>query len=240
LKYQTEFNKQKEKTMGTVIGDILPLALGVALSPIPIVAVILMLFSKNARSTSFGFLVGWFLGVAVEATVVVFIADPAQEATGGEESLLSVIVHIVLGLLLLFLAYRNWKTRPEPGEQVEMPKWMSSIDSITAGKALGLGALLSGVNPKNLALILGAGVAIAAAGLNSTQTIIALIVFIIIACISVAAPVIVYLVMGDKAEPMLNSWKTWLTHNNATVMMLLCLVFGIVVLSKGLGGLIGG
>jgi len=226
--------------MGLVIGDILPLALGVALSPIPIIAVILMLFSKKARSTSLGFLIGWFLGVGVVTTVIVFIADPAQQATGGETSPLSAIVRILLGLLLLFAAYRNWKKRPEPGEQVEMPKWMSSLDTMTAGRALGLSALLSGVNPKNLAMTLGAGVAIAAAGLNSTQTIIALVVFIIVACISVAAPVIVYLVMGDKAAPMLNSWKAWLTHNNATVMMLLCLVFGIMLLGKGLGALIGG
>jgi threonine/homoserine/homoserine lactone efflux protein len=226
--------------MGTAIGDIVPLAIGVALSPIPIIAVILMLFSKNARSTSLGFLFGWFLGVAVVATVVVFIADPTEQATGGEASPLSATVHIVLGLLLLFLAYRSWQKRPKPGEQVEMPKWMSTIDSMSAGKAFGLGALLAGVNPKNFALILAAGVAIAAAGLDSTQTIIALIIFILLACVSVVAPVIIYLVMGEKAMPTLNGWKAWLTYNNATVMMLLLLVFGVVTLSKGLGALIGG
>jgi hypothetical protein len=225
--------------MGTVIGDILPLAVGVALSPIPIIAVILMLFSKNARSTSLGFLAGWFLGVTVVATAVVFIADPAQQATGGESSPMPATIRILLGVLLLGAAYRNWKKRPRPGEQVEMPKWMSSIDSMTAGRALGLGALLSGVNPKNLALILAAGVAIAAAGLTTSQTIISLIVFILLACVSVAAPVIVYLVMGARAEPMLNGWKAWLTQNNATVMMILLLVFGVVTLSKGLGALIG-
>ena len=226
--------------MGTVIGDILPLAIGVALSPLPIVAVILMLFSKKARSTSLGFLLGWFLGVTVVATVVVFVVDPAQQATGGEDSPLTITLHIVLGVLLLFLAYRDWKKRPKPGEEVEAPKWMSSIDTMTAGKALGMGVLLSGVNPKNLALILGAGVAIAAAGLTSTQTIIALIVFVVIACVSVAAPVVIYLVMGDKATPMLNSWKAWLTHNNAAVMMVILLLFGVKLLADGLGALIGG
>lgn len=226
--------------MGTAIKDILPLAIGVALSPLPIVAVILMLFSKKARSTSLSFLLGWFLGITVVATVVVFVADPAQQATGGEDSTLTIILHLVLGVLLLFLAYRDWKKRPKPGEEVEVPKWMNSIDSMTAGKALVMGALLSGVNPKNLALILGAGVSIAAAGLNSTQTIIALIVFIIIACVSVAAPVIIYLVMGDKATPTLNSWKAWLTHNNATVMMVILLLFGVKLLADGLGALIGG
>lgn len=226
--------------MGSAIGEILPLAVGVALSPLPIIAVILMLFSKNARQTSFGFLIGWVLGITIVATIVVLVANPAQQSTGGEESPLTIIVHLLLGVLLLILAYRDWKKRPKPGDQVAMPKWMSSIDTLTTGKALGLGALLSGVNPKNLALTLAAGVAIAAAGLSPTQTIVALVIFITIACVSVAAPVIIYLVLGDKATPTLNSWKDWLTHNNTTVMMVLCLVIGVVMIGKGLESLIGG
>ncbi|MGH3502089.1 MAG: hypothetical protein ACRDQA_14575 [Nocardioidaceae bacterium] len=45
--------------MGAVIGDVLPLAIGVAISPIPIIAVILMLLSRQASRTSTGFLLGW-------------------------------------------------------------------------------------------------------------------------------------------------------------------------------------
>jgi threonine/homoserine/homoserine lactone efflux protein len=225
--------------MGNVLAEILPLAIGVALSPLPIVAVILMLFSKNPRGTSLGFLIGWFLGVAVVATVVVFVANPAQQATGGDDSPLAAVFRILLGLVLLVLAYRDWKKRPQPGEQVEMPKWMKGIDSLTPGKALGTGVLLAGVNPKNLALTVAAGVAIAAAGLSTAQTIGALLVYIILACITVAAPVLLALALGEKATPTLNSWKAWLTHNNATVMMVLCLIFGIVLLSKGFGALLG-
>lgn len=226
--------------MGTAISDILPLALGVALSPFPIIAVILMLFGKQARSTSLGFLIGWILGVAVVAAIIVFAADPAQQATGGDESPLSTSVQLVLGLLLLIAAFRNWKKRPKPGEDVMMPKWMSSMDSMTAGKALVMGALLSGVNPKNLALIISAGVAIAAAGLSTTETVVVLIIFTIIACTTVAAPVIIYLVMGEKATPTLMGWKTWLIQNNATVMMVILLLFGVKLLGDGLGALIGG
>ena len=103
--------------MGNVLAEILPLAIGVALSPLPIVAVILMLFSKNPRGTSLGFLAGWFLGVAVVATVVVFVADPAQQATGGEDSPLAAVFRVLLGVVLLVLAYKDWKKRPQPGEQ---------------------------------------------------------------------------------------------------------------------------
>jgi threonine/homoserine/homoserine lactone efflux protein len=226
--------------MGSALGEILPLAIGVALSPLPIIAVILMLFSKNARRTSLGFLVGWFLGLTIVTTIVVLVANPAEQSTGGEESPLSAIVHLLLGVLLLILAYRDWKKRPKPGDQVAMPKWMSSIDSLTTGKALGLGALLSGVNPKNLALSMAAGVAIATASLSPTQTIVLLAIYILIACTTVAAPVIIYFVLGDKATPILNNWKAWLTYNNSTVMMVLCLVIGVVMIGKGLEALIGG
>jgi threonine/homoserine/homoserine lactone efflux protein len=225
--------------MGPVLGDIIPLAIGVALSPLPIVAVILMLFSKNPRGTSLGFLAGWFLGVAVVASVVVFVVDPVQQATGGEDSPVAAVFRILLGVVLLVLAYRDWKMRPQPGEQADMPKWMQGIDSLTAGKALAMGVLLAGVNPKNLTLTVAAGVAIAAAGLSTSQAVVALVFYIVLACVTVAAPVVLALALGEKATPTLDHWKAWLTYNNAVVMMLLCLVFGIVLLSKGLGALIG-
>ena len=40
--------------MGNVFGGILPQAIGMASSPVPIIAVILMLFSKRARSNGLG------------------------------------------------------------------------------------------------------------------------------------------------------------------------------------------
>ncbi len=67
----------------------------------------------------------------------------------------------------------------------------------------------------------------------------ALLVYVVLACVTVAAPVVLALALGEKAGPTLNSWKAWLTHNHATVMMVLCLIFGIVLLSKGLGTLLG-
>ena len=47
--------EREEVGMGSVIGDLLPLAVGVAVSPIPIIAAILMSLSKRAGSTSVGF-----------------------------------------------------------------------------------------------------------------------------------------------------------------------------------------
>ena len=51
--------------MGQAIGEILPLAVGVALSPIPIIAIILMLGTPRARSNGPAFALGWLVGLTL-------------------------------------------------------------------------------------------------------------------------------------------------------------------------------
>jgi hypothetical protein len=133
-----------------VIGDLLPLAVGVAISAIPIIAVILMLMSREASRTSVDFLIGWVAGIVVVTTVVLLVVGQAKNTSQGQPSTLSSVLKLVFGVLLLLLGANEWRQNPKPGETPAMPNWMGAIDTFTFGKALGLGVLLSGVNPKNL------------------------------------------------------------------------------------------
>jgi len=105
-------------------------------------------------------------------------------------------------------------------------------------KAAGLGALLSGLNPKNLTLSLAAGLTIGAGGLDSEETIIAIVVFVVIAASSVAIPVLAYIAAENRVRQPLDDLRVWLTDNSATVMAVLLLVIGVTILGKGLAGLI--
>src|SRR5436305_6130223 len=225
--------------MGNAIGTILPQAIGVAISPVPVIAVILMLFSQRARSNGPAFLVGWVIALAVVGSIVLVLASLGKVSTGGTPSTLAYVLKLLLGLLLLVLAVRQWRSRPKAGEEPQMPKWMATIEAITAGKAFGLAALLAGANPKNLALTLAAALSIAQAGMSGAAPWIALAVFIILASLTVAGPVLYYLFAGQSAEKALNGWKTWLVTNNTTVMFVLLLVLGAHSFGQGLGGLIG-
>ncbi|MCU1482077.1 MAG: hypothetical protein JWQ19_2863 [Subtercola sp.] len=216
------------------IGSILPLALGIAISPIPIIAAILMLLSPKARGTSLGFLVGWVLGIVV--AVVVFTLLSALLPQGGDDASnpTAGTIKIVLGAVLLLLAVRQWRSRPKGDAEPALPKWMSAIDTMTPVKALGLGFLLSAVNPKNLLMAVAAGVALGAAGISVGDDVVVIVVFVVIAASSVAIPVIGYLVASSRLEAPLQALRTWLVHNNATVMSILLLVIGVVVIGKGL------
>ena len=134
-------------------------------------------------------------------------------------------------------SFGQWRKRPEPGKVAELPKWMSAIDRFTAGKSLGLGALLSGANPKNLALTLAASSTIAQAGLSGGETTVAIAVFVIIGSVTVAGPVLFYVFASAKAAAPLDSIKQFMSEHNAVIMMIVLLVLGAKVLGQGIAGL---
>jgi len=222
----------------SLVGDILPLAIGVLISPVPIVAVILMLLSKRAKSNSLSFVFGWVIGLAVVGSIALLIGGTQDLSPGTEPSLETSVIRLVLGLILLFGAYRRWTRRRKPSQQPEMPHWIQFVDSFKPMRAFGLALLLSAVNPKNLALTLAAALAIAQSALGSFGSAIALALFVIVASISVAAPVVLYLVLGERAARTLGEWKEWLTDNNATLMFVLLLVFGVILIAEGINGFI--
>ena len=224
-------------TLGQAIGELLPLAIGIAISPVPIIAVILMLITPKARSNGLAFLAGWVLGLAVVGAIVLIIANTAGIAESSGPSKTVSAIKLILGLLLLLAAFRQWRKRPRAGEEAPLPKWMKALDGFTPGKALAAGALLSGVNPKNLILNATAAAGIAQAGLSGAEQTVALIVLVVVGSLSIIAPGGVYLGMGDKAGDVLGGWKTWLAANNATVMIVLFVVFGVSLIGKGIGGL---
>lgn len=219
--------------MGPVLGDLLPLAVGVAISPIPIVAAILMILSKNASGAAAGFAAGWVAGIAVATTVIVLLAGVLADSADREPSTAASWIKIVLGALLVGLAAAQWRRRADAGT----PGWMQAIDALTTGKALGLGVALSAINPKNLLLCVSAGVAIGSSELESAGKAVAVVIFTALAAASVLGVVLGYILAADRLRDTLDAVRRWLQTNNHSVMGIVLLVMGAVVLGKGIGGL---
>lgn len=220
--------------MGAAIGDILPLAVGVAISPIPIIAAILMLLSPKARSTSVGFLLGWVVGIVVAVTVFTLLSSVLPEGHEDAANPLKGVIHLLLGALLLLLAVRQWRRRPKAGAEATLPKWMQAIDEVTFAKALGLGFLLSAVNPKNLLLAVAAGNDLGAADLDAGSIAIVIAVFTLIAASTILIPVVGYLIAAPRLEAPLTALRGWLARENALIMALLLLILGVDVIGKGI------
>ena len=221
--------------MGQGISAILTFAIGVAISPVPIIAVILMLFSQKARVNGPAFLVGWVVALAIVSAIVYVLSHDGNVATNSTASDSVSWGKIVLGVMLLAMARRNWRKRPAPGEEPALPKLLATVETVSPVKALGLGVALAAVNPKNLILTMGAAAGLAQVpGLSTTDAVVAIAVFVVIASLTIAGPVIYSVVGGARAKATLDSAKTWLTAHNAAVMGVLFLVFGVDLIAKGL------
>ena len=212
--------------------DVVPLAIAIAASPFTIIPAILLLFTARARATSLTFLAAWVLALAVGASAFVLLATVIEGFD--EPPTWLAWTRIVLGAALIVLGIRQWLARHTPKPT---PAWMQRIESATPGRAVRLAVVLAYANPKVLLLTAAAGLSIGAAELDSTGTAVAIAVFTGVAALSVAVPVLLYAVLGERMLGPLTRMRDWLERNNAVVMSIVITVIGIMVLAEGVRGL---
>jgi threonine/homoserine/homoserine lactone efflux protein len=217
--------------------DLLPLAVGVAISPLPIMAVILILFTPRAKSNGPAFLLGWVIGLAAVSAIVFLLLNPQNHHKGSPTTLDSWI-HLALGVLLLFLALRRWRGRPGPGELPTPPKWMTKLAEFGPRQSMTTGALLSGVNPKNTILTIAAASSVAQANVGPAETTSLILIYIVIASVTIATPVALLTFAPERAEKILTRWRTELALHGTAVGVTLFVVFGALLVGKGLAGLL--
>ena len=215
------------------IGKSLPMAVGVALSPIPVAAVIMILMAAQARTSAPAFLLGWMLGILTVGFIVFLV--PGIDTARGEPTTLSGLIRIVLGIALLLLCVRQWhRQRSASNEHREVPKVLAHLDRMGVIQSSVTGFLLSSVHPKNLVLSAAGAATIDASMLAPGAQVIALLLFCAIASLTIATPVAGYFLVGPSAEAMLRSWKDWLVKNNATMLTTLFFIFGALLISRGI------
>jgi hypothetical protein len=225
--------------MGEAIGGSLPLAVGIALSPIPIITVVLMLTSRKAKVNGPAFIVGWLLGLGIVGALVLALAGPTGASESGSPAAWLSWVKIVLGVLLLLVAVRQFRSRPHRDEQAQMPKWMATVDKTSPPAALGLAAVLAGANPKNLLLAAGGAATIAQTGIPGGQQAIAYLIFALIGTLGVGIPVGIHFAMGARSETVLAALKDWMSQHNAVIMTVLCVIIAAKLIGDAIGSLAG-
>jgi threonine/homoserine/homoserine lactone efflux protein len=146
------------------------------------------------------------------------------------------VMKLVLGLLLLLLALKQWRGRPHGDGEPVTPKWMQAIEGFGPWKTLVAGALLAGANPKNALLAIAAAASIASIGLGGGEEAVAYLVFALIGTLGVAAPVVIYFAMGERAGTLLDGLKRWMMHNNVVIMAVLLLVIGANLVGEAISG----
>ncbi|MFF3064658.1 GAP family protein [Oerskovia sp. NPDC057915] len=221
-------------TVAEVVGAALPLAVAVALSPLPIIALALLLTSHRGRSSAVLFVAARLVTLGVLLGVVVAASDYVEHLLGS--SGLPAGVRLVLGLSLMALGLTRWRPRPE-GKDADLPGWLASIADASPSRSLVLGALVTVANPKELAFVLAAGITLGGASLGVAQEVVVVLAFVAVGGLTVLLPLLAALVAPERVGPSLDRLREWLTVNMKLVMGVLLLVIGATVAGGAIGDL---
>lgn len=217
------------------IADLLPAAMAIALSPFPLVAAALALGGPEGTCRGAAFAAGWVLGLGLLTALLAFAV--------GEIDALAVApgpwLRILLGLALLAVAVRKWRTRPTGDDPVLPPGWMASLDRGGRARVFGIGAALGGANPKNLALAAAGAASIAYHLPPGWQAGVAVLAFVALGSSSVLGAVLASAAGGPGAAAAIDRAKQFMLRNNNVILMVVFALIGVKVVGDGLAALAG-
>lgn len=225
--------------IATAIGLVLAPGLGAAISPMAIVAMLLLLTSTGGRAKAVTFAVGVFAATLTLAGLVLAAAMSAGVHQGGPKSKIAAAVSLALGLLLVYFAIKQWRKRPHHGHTAETPKWMASLDSASTAKTFVLGAGLSLMNAKNIPLAIATMTTVVQLGAPLWVNVTAAVTFAALGTLGVLVPLGAAAVGGEAAAEKLRDTKSYLVQHNSVILAVVFLLLGAQTVGKALGHLFG-
>lgn len=222
--------------MGQAVGNVLPLAVAVAVFPVPIIAVVVVLGSNRGTAKGVAFVFAWCLGLAAVGAVALVLAGVADGSDGGEPATWVSVLLLGLGLLLVALAAKQWQARSGPGEETPVPGWMRRMDDFSVAKAGAAGIALSAVNPKNMLLTVAAAAEIAEVGLSAGEQVAVLLGFVLLASAGVLTPLVASLALGERSRALLDGVRRRMARHNAVITAVLFLLIGAKLIGDAVSG----
>ena len=214
-----------------MLGQLIPLALVVAMSPLTIIpAIVLVLQSDRARPTGLAFMFGWLAGLA--ATTAVFVQLPRLlDGLNRPAPAWAAWVRIAVGIALVALGGWRWLTRHQVTKQ---PAWLDRLSKMTP---IGAGAIAVGlilVNPKVLVMNAAAGLVVGTAGVGVPGAWLAVAYYTVLAGSTVVVPILAYAVAGQRVDHQLERVKRWMERQHAVLMAGFLAVVGLLLVYTGI------
>ena len=218
------------------IGHLLPFAVALALSAVPILATLFILLSPNRSRSAMPFLIGWVAGIFVVAALCTLVAQavPAARSPRRPDTVIGAL-EIIIGAALIVLAIFSFR-RARKRAATPIPNWLKSSGSLGPWSSLGL-ALVLNIRPKALLIAIAAGLTVRADADTLTDALIALAIYTVIAASTVAVPIIATIAAPERTEPKLVSGRDWLIRNGEAITSIIGVVIGVVIVGMGLGRL---
>jgi uncharacterized membrane protein YfcA len=215
--------------MSSLLRDVVPLALGAAISPV------LFLLQLNALTGTRPIARG--AALTAGAAIVLIVGSTVGVLLGGtgfsERETLPAVINIAFGVLLLAVGLRALlrppKPKPKPTEPDARPK------SVRSAFLAGAGGMATNVT--TFALYIPALALIAGSNLPLGQRGLAGLIILLITLMVAWVPLVLAVAIPSASDRLLPALGNWMNANSRWIQVVLCFGFGIWLLAKGLTAL---
>ncbi len=221
--------------MGLELAEFVILGLGIAFSPMPVSAILLMALAADGVRTSVAFLIGWVLGICAALVVFAWLSTllPPTPTTPDR---VSWAAPLGLGVILVAFGTLNALRNRRAAAGAGLPRWLSSIDKLTPGRAVVGGFLFAAFRPKNLVLTAAAGLLLSATE-HIAQFVLGAAVFAVVAASSMALPVLAVVFGGSSVQTGLARTRSWLLRHVRTITSGTAVLLGFALVAVGISRL---
>jgi Sap, sulfolipid-1-addressing protein len=214
----------------TLIPVIAGLGLAVAVtSPGSVVTMIVLLSMSSPLRRAIAFICGWVLAIGVLALLMIFVLhgqDFSSKHTTPSRT--ASVVEIVLGALITIGSARLYR-RPRTAKGPESPpQWLDRVERVHWSLCIAAGGVML-----SYALSLAAIAEILKANVSVLAASVAAMVFAATSIVTIAAPVVVVVVMPRRSNEVLASWRTWLVGNSRSIALIALMAIGALLVARG-------
>lgn len=218
------------ESLGALLGKVVPLALGAAISPVVLTLQVLTL-AKNRfpLRRTWAVAAGCTVVALVWAAIGLLAINQTPEANSGQPDATSGVIAVVFAMLLVGLGVRalwhgNADDAPPTGDDDARPR-------VLAFFAIGLGAMVT--NFTSFVLFFPAVHAIAVSDASDTTTAVAMIVLLALTLSTAYGPPLVATVMGSRAQAGLDRLGGFVTRHHAGINATICFGFAVYLAVRG-------
>jgi len=221
--------------MAELILSLIPLAVAAALQPPQVIALVVLLQTRRGAVNGLAYILGmivfrlflggifWVLLSNVEKTV---------ETRGGNFSLLVGTFIFSLGILMLVHALRRGFSAQ--GADEATASWLDKLDNVTPFRAALVGVGFLALDPKDWLVDISVINLIAEADLFSMESLLAFLVYILMAQSLLLIPLILSLFFPQKTQSGLTKFTGWMKRQERAIEIVFALIFGLLFLQIGL------
>lgn len=215
--------------------ELIPLGIGSALIPLPVIVTVLLLRGASGRAAAIGWVAGQAAARLAQGLLVSVLLNQTYERAGDEAKgpIVSALL-IVLGLLFYVLAAR--KALKAPDDDAPPPAWMETLGSTPPGRTFLLGFGFTAISVKLWVFTFGATSAIAYASLPFASAAIVYALWILLALALQLALLVLALAVPARADAVLARIGDLLERYSRPLLIIVGLVFGSILLLEGLAG----